>query len=205
MHIDFIYSKAVFFSAFFHHFFLFLSLTPLSSFPNLPLYYSSPSLCPHLLISSTSLHSGSSALPSNMAYFGSSQEEEDLEDEEDLEEEEVRNGGGVHSHGGGSSSQASASSSCHSTPRKGKLPARQPLNGHGKDWPYFLLPTHFFCLHTLDSQFYSYIEYRVNSCPTYSQSLMGNAVIHVLWERMSSIGLMGHRDPACVYSLRRRG
>ncbi|KAI3358069.1 hypothetical protein L3Q82_003080 [Scortum barcoo] len=73
---------------------------------------------------------GSSALPSNMAYFGSSQEEEDLEDEEDLEEEEVRNGGGVHSHGGGSSSQASASSSCHSTPRKGKLPARQPLNGH---------------------------------------------------------------------------
>ncbi|KAM9340345.1 protein Jumonji [Symphorus nematophorus] len=65
-----------------------------------------------------------------MAYFGSSQEEEDLEEEEDEEEEEVRNGGGVHSHGGGSSSQASASSSCHSTPRKGKLPARQPLNGH---------------------------------------------------------------------------
>uniref|UniRef100_A0A665UGF9 Protein Jumonji n=1 Tax=Echeneis naucrates TaxID=173247 RepID=A0A665UGF9_ECHNA len=61
---------------------------------------------------------GSSALPSNMAYFGSSQEEEDLE-EEDEEEEEVRN--------------ASASSSCHSTPRKGKLPTRQPLNGHGKD------------------------------------------------------------------------
>uniref|UniRef100_A0A665UHU1 Protein Jumonji n=1 Tax=Echeneis naucrates TaxID=173247 RepID=A0A665UHU1_ECHNA len=75
---------------------------------------------------------GSSALPSNMAYFGSSQEEEDLE-EEDEEEEEVRNGGGIHSHGGGSSSQASASSSCHSTPRKGKLPTRQPLNGHGKD------------------------------------------------------------------------
>ncbi|XP_029369436.1 protein Jumonji isoform X2 [Echeneis naucrates] len=72
---------------------------------------------------------GSSALPSNMAYFGSSQEEEDLE-EEDEEEEEVRNGGGIHSHGGGSSSQASASSSCHSTPRKGKLPTRQPLNGH---------------------------------------------------------------------------
>ncbi|KAM8766744.1 protein Jumonji isoform 2-T2 [Acanthopagrus schlegelii] len=73
---------------------------------------------------------GSSALPSNMAYFGSSQEEEDLEEEDEEEEEEVRNG--VHSHGGGSSSQASASasSSCHSTPRKGKLPARQPLNGH---------------------------------------------------------------------------
>uniref|UniRef100_A0AAQ5Z6S9 Protein Jumonji n=1 Tax=Amphiprion ocellaris TaxID=80972 RepID=A0AAQ5Z6S9_AMPOC len=61
---------------------------------------------------------GSSALPSNMAYFGSSQEEDDLEEEEEEEEDEVRNG---------------ASSSCHSTPRKGKLPARQPLNGHGKD------------------------------------------------------------------------
>ncbi|XP_018553490.1 LOW QUALITY PROTEIN: protein Jumonji [Lates calcarifer] len=73
---------------------------------------------------------GSSALPSNMAYFGSSQEEEDLEEEDEEEEEEVRNGGSIHSHGGGSSSQASASSSCHSTPRKGKLPARQPLNGH---------------------------------------------------------------------------
>ncbi|XP_044191078.1 protein Jumonji isoform X3 [Thunnus albacares] len=73
---------------------------------------------------------GSSALPSNMAYFGSSQEEEDLEEDEEEEEEEVRNGGGTHSHGGASSSQASASSSCHSTPRKGKLPARQPLNGH---------------------------------------------------------------------------
>uniref|UniRef100_A0A3Q0SGT2 Protein Jumonji n=1 Tax=Amphilophus citrinellus TaxID=61819 RepID=A0A3Q0SGT2_AMPCI len=74
---------------------------------------------------------GSSALPSNMAYFGSSQEEEDLEEDDEEEEEEVRNGGGAHSVG--SSSQASASSSCHSTPRKGKLPARQPLNGHGKD------------------------------------------------------------------------
>ncbi|XP_041664698.1 protein Jumonji isoform X2 [Cheilinus undulatus] len=73
---------------------------------------------------------GSPALPSNMAYFGSSQEEEDLEEDEEEEEEEVRNGGGVHSHSGGSSSQASASSSCHSTPRKGKLPTRQPLNGH---------------------------------------------------------------------------
>ncbi|XP_042362722.1 protein Jumonji [Plectropomus leopardus] len=73
---------------------------------------------------------GSSALPSNMAYFGSSQEEEDLEEDDEEEEEEVKNGGGIHSHGGGSNSQASASSSCHSTPRKGKLPARQPLNGH---------------------------------------------------------------------------
>ncbi|XP_068189388.1 protein Jumonji [Antennarius striatus] len=73
---------------------------------------------------------GSSALPSNMAYFGSSQEEEDLEEEEDGEEEEMRNGSGVHSHSGGSSSQVSASSSCHSTPRKGRIPTRQPLNGH---------------------------------------------------------------------------
>lgn len=73
---------------------------------------------------------GSSALPNNMAYFGSSQEEEDLEEDEEEEEEEVRNGGGVPSLSGASSSQASASSSCHSTPRKGRLPARQPLNGH---------------------------------------------------------------------------
>ena len=69
-----------------------------------------------------------------MAYFGSSQEEDDLEEEEEEEEEVVRNGGGIHSHsGGGSSSLASASSSCHSTPRKGKFPTRQPLNGHGED------------------------------------------------------------------------
>uniref|UniRef100_A0A671U482 Jumonji and AT-rich interaction domain containing 2b n=1 Tax=Sparus aurata TaxID=8175 RepID=A0A671U482_SPAAU len=95
---------------------------------------------------------GSSALPSNMAYFGSSQEEEDLEEEDEEEEEEVRNG--VHSHGGGSSSQASASSSCHSTPRKGKLPARQPLNGHGKDRS---------------------VECSVDAFPACSQSLMGNA------------------------------
>ena len=105
-----------------------------------------------LFFSSTSLHSGSSALPSNMAYFGSSQEEEDLEEEDEEEEEEVRNG--VHSHGGGSSSQASASSSCHSTPRKGKLPARQPLNGHGKDLR---------------------VECRVVAFPACSQILMGNA------------------------------
>ncbi|KAL3043804.1 hypothetical protein OYC64_003626 [Pagothenia borchgrevinki] len=72
---------------------------------------------------------GSAALPSNMAYFGSSQEEEDLEDDEGEEVEELRNGG-IYSHGWGSYSQASASSSCHSTPRKGKLPGRQPLNGH---------------------------------------------------------------------------
>ncbi|XP_028316963.1 protein Jumonji [Gouania willdenowi] len=74
---------------------------------------------------------GSSALPSNMTYFGSSQEEDDLEEDEEEVEDEVKNGGGIHSHSIGGSSHASASSSsCHSTPRKGKLPARQPLNGH---------------------------------------------------------------------------
>ncbi|XP_029022751.1 protein Jumonji isoform X2 [Betta splendens] len=74
---------------------------------------------------------GSSALPNNMAYFGSSQEEDDLEEEDEEEEEEVRNGGGgVHSHGAGSGSQASTSSSCHSTPCKGRPATRQPLNGH---------------------------------------------------------------------------
>lgn len=74
-----------------------------------------------------------------MAYFGSSQEEDDLEEEDEVEEEEVRNGAGVHSYGAGSG-QASASSSCHSTPRKGKVPGRQPLNGHGKDqcWRLFV-------------------------------------------------------------------
>ncbi|KAJ0003359.1 hypothetical protein NQD34_008457 [Periophthalmus magnuspinnatus] len=53
---------------------------------------------------------------------GSSQEEDDLEEEEQEEEEEQRSGL--------QSDNASASSSCHSTPRKGRLPGRQPLNGH---------------------------------------------------------------------------
>lgn len=79
------------------------------------------------------LPAGSSALPSTVAYFGSSQEEDELDEEEHEEEEEVRNGGGVHLHSGGSGSQAPAASSCHSTPRKGKPPTRQPLNGHGKE------------------------------------------------------------------------
>lgn len=66
-----------------------------------------------------------------MAYFGSSQEEEDLEEEDDEEEEEVRNGAGVQTHG--VPPPSSSSTSCHSTPRKGKVPARQPLNGHGEE------------------------------------------------------------------------
>lgn len=85
-----------------------------------------------------SLPAGSSALPSNIAYFGSSQEEDDLDEEENEEEEEVRNGGGIHLHSGGSGSQALAASSCHSTPRKGKPPTRQPLNGHGKKGARFI-------------------------------------------------------------------
>lgn len=68
---------------------------------------------------------GSSALPSNMAYFGSSQEEGDLDEEEQEEEEELKT-----QPDRAGSGNASASSSCHSTPRKGRLPARQPLNGH---------------------------------------------------------------------------
>lgn len=94
-----------------------------------------------------------------MAYFGSSQEEEDLEEEDDEEEEVVKNGVGVHSHVGGSSSQAPASSSCHSTPRKGKLPARQPLNGHGKDGVEFWIYPNFAV----------YAVYRLNSFLTCSQ------------------------------------
>lgn len=69
-----------------------------------------------------------------MAYFGSSQEEGDLDEEEQEEEEELR----TQSDRAGSGN-ASASSSCHSTPRKGRLPGRQPLNGHGKDLVHFTL------------------------------------------------------------------
>lgn len=55
---------------------------------------------------------GSPALPSNMAYFGSSQDEEDLEDEDDIEEEKP---------------PSVASTSCQSTPKKGKLTGK--ING----------------------------------------------------------------------------
>ncbi|XP_028822045.1 LOW QUALITY PROTEIN: protein Jumonji [Denticeps clupeoides] len=57
---------------------------------------------------------GSPALPSNIAYFGSSQDDEDLESEEEYEEEKLP--------------PSVASTSCQSTPRKGKLSTR--LNGH---------------------------------------------------------------------------
>ncbi|XP_051527669.1 protein Jumonji-like isoform X1 [Myxocyprinus asiaticus] len=48
---------------------------------------------------------GSPALPSNMAYFGSSQDEEDLDDKEEMEEEKP---------------PSVVSTSCQSTPKKGK-------------------------------------------------------------------------------------
>ncbi|XP_035286684.1 protein Jumonji isoform X1 [Anguilla anguilla] len=64
----------------------------------------------------TWLNEGSPALPSNMAYFGSSQDEDELEDEEEFEE--VKAAASV------------ASTSCQSTPRKGKPPGRPAINGH---------------------------------------------------------------------------
>ncbi|KAG5842586.1 hypothetical protein ANANG_G00179200 [Anguilla anguilla] len=64
----------------------------------------------------TWLNEGSPALPSNMAYFGSSQDEDELEDEEEFEE--VKAAASV------------ASTSCQSTPRKGKPPGRPAVNGH---------------------------------------------------------------------------
>ncbi|CAL8396777.1 unnamed protein product, partial [Gadus morhua 'NCC'] len=71
---------------------------------------------------------GSPALPSHMAYFGSSQDEEDLEDNcGETREEPVRKS---HYHGNGPYASYTSSSSCQSTPRKGKTPGRQPLNGH---------------------------------------------------------------------------
>ncbi|KAI5621684.1 protein Jumonji isoform X1 [Silurus asotus] len=56
---------------------------------------------------------GSPALPNNMAYFGSSQDEDELEDDEECEVEKP---------------PSVASTSCQSTPRKGKPPGK--LNGH---------------------------------------------------------------------------
>uniref|UniRef100_A0A674AUV8 Protein Jumonji n=1 Tax=Salmo trutta TaxID=8032 RepID=A0A674AUV8_SALTR len=60
---------------------------------------------------------GSSALPSNMAYFGSSQDEDELDDDEE-EYEDVKPDISV------------ASTSCQSTPRKGKPPGKHAVNGH---------------------------------------------------------------------------
>lgn len=51
-----------------------------------------------------------------MAYFGCSQDEEDLEDEDEIEEEKP---------------PSVASTSCQSTPKKGKLSSK--MNGFGKN------------------------------------------------------------------------
>uniref|UniRef100_A0A8C2EJP4 Jumonji, AT rich interactive domain 2a n=1 Tax=Cyprinus carpio TaxID=7962 RepID=A0A8C2EJP4_CYPCA len=59
---------------------------------------------------------GSPALPSNMAYFGSAKDDEDVDDEEDEEEEE--------------DSVSNAPASCQSTPRKSKGPNKCIVNGH---------------------------------------------------------------------------
>ncbi|XP_051573788.1 protein Jumonji-like isoform X1 [Myxocyprinus asiaticus] len=57
---------------------------------------------------------GSPALPSNMTYFGSANDDEDV-DEEDEEEEDTA---------------CNAPSSCQSTPRKSKAPNKCIVNGH---------------------------------------------------------------------------
>ncbi|XP_077348351.1 protein Jumonji isoform X2 [Lithobates pipiens] len=59
---------------------------------------------------------GSPALPTSMAYFGSSQDEEDVEDDDvELEDTKI--------------ATTNTSSSCHSTPRKGKS-QKHVTNGH---------------------------------------------------------------------------
>ncbi|XP_067264970.1 protein Jumonji isoform X3 [Chanodichthys erythropterus] len=59
---------------------------------------------------------GSAALPSNMTYFGSAKDDEDVDEEEDEEEEE--------------DSASNAPASCQSTPRKSKGPNKCIANGH---------------------------------------------------------------------------
>lgn len=67
---------------------------------------------------------GSSALPSNMKYFGSAHEDEDADEEEEEEEEEEEN----------EQKKPSASNitaSCQATPRRSKAPSRVITNGNG--------------------------------------------------------------------------
>lgn len=71
--------------------------------------------------------SGSAALPSNMAYFGSAKDDEDDEDEEEDEEEEE-------------DSASNAPASCQSTPRKSKGHNKCIANGHGTYTPETLHP-----------------------------------------------------------------
>lgn len=75
-------------------------------------------MCNQMIFNAFVLVSGSPALPSNMVYFGSSQDEEE-EEEEDEEAEDMK----VTTH--------NALSSCQSTPRKGKTQKHVP-NGHGR-------------------------------------------------------------------------
>ncbi|XP_072536471.1 protein Jumonji [Salminus brasiliensis] len=62
---------------------------------------------------------GSAALPSNMKYFGSAQDDEDAEEEEEDEDEEQEE-----------PAACSASTSCQASPRKSKAPSRVVTNGH---------------------------------------------------------------------------
>uniref|UniRef100_A0AAR2KWN5 Jumonji, AT rich interactive domain 2a n=1 Tax=Pygocentrus nattereri TaxID=42514 RepID=A0AAR2KWN5_PYGNA len=63
---------------------------------------------------------GSAALPSNMKYFGSAQDDEDAEEEEEDEDEEQKE-----------PAACSASTSCQASPRKSKASSRVIANGHG--------------------------------------------------------------------------
>ncbi|KAL6489295.1 hypothetical protein MHYP_G00030360 [Metynnis hypsauchen] len=62
---------------------------------------------------------GSAALPSNMKYFGSAQDDEDAEEEEEDEDEEQKE-----------PAACSASTSCQASPRKSKASSRVVANGH---------------------------------------------------------------------------
>uniref|UniRef100_A0A8B9JXM0 Jumonji, AT rich interactive domain 2a n=1 Tax=Astyanax mexicanus TaxID=7994 RepID=A0A8B9JXM0_ASTMX len=62
---------------------------------------------------------GSAALPSNMKYFGSAQDDEDAEEEEEDEDEVQKE-----------PAASVASTSCQASPRKSKAPSRVVANGH---------------------------------------------------------------------------
>ncbi|KAI2655237.1 Protein Jumonji [Labeo rohita] len=70
----------------------------------------------HFVFTLSLIGSGSPALPSNMTYFGSAKDDEDVDEEEDEEEEE--------------DSASNAPASCQSTPRKSKGPNKCIANGH---------------------------------------------------------------------------
>ncbi|XP_058254533.1 protein Jumonji isoform X3 [Hemibagrus wyckioides] len=66
---------------------------------------------------------GSSALPSNMKYFGSAHEDEDADEEEEEEEEEEENERKKQS-------ASNITASCQVTPRRSKAPSRVIANGN---------------------------------------------------------------------------